>query len=361
MTNRKFSTLLVCVLLIFSISLSAQEVKKRNRLVFTPVKIPSENVSDSFLDEVSVIIKENLKGESFFLIRDLYNPYAEITFNNCIKKQCTAELPNAVSEGVLIMICINSYTVKTGEQKVSRYITEDFTENRYSLYVSAAEILKERYDLEFSGTFKEKSKLLNEADLIGKKIREYYIKRKPEVKKVSIKSDKENELSSIYNITGVSFNLSRIRTAGSFKAIAADGMGGVAVLNGFLPSFAMFTMNPEISFYSLNPPESNVNSAYMIIPEITSGYNFKIDDELFFTPLAGIGYSVIYVKGATDNDQENSGTDYYYNPVIKAGIEGSYNFVDNFSIICGVSYSCIVERDSLLYFRSFNLGIRVSF
>lgn len=359
MTNRKFSILLIYVLLIFSSSLNAQEVKKNNRLAFTPVKISSENAGDSFFDEVSGIIKKNLKGEPFFIIRDLYNPYSEITFNNCIKNQCTAELPNAVSEGIVIMICIDSFTVKTGERKVSRYVTEDITENRYTLYISTAEILKNRYDLEFSETFKEKSKLLNEADLIGKKIREFYIQRKPEIKKEEIDSD--NESSSVYDITGVSFSLSKIRPAGSFNGIADDGVGGTAVLNGFLPSFAMFTLNPEISFYSLSPSDSTVNSAYMVLPGITMGYNFKIDDELSFAPLAGIGYSVMYVEGTAGDDQENAGTDYYYNPVIKAGVEGAYYLADSFSIICGISYNCIVEKDSLLYFRSFNLGIRVSF
>jgi hypothetical protein len=361
MTNRNFFILLIYVLLIFSISLNAQEVKEQNRLAFTPIKISSVNVYDSFHNEVSGIIQENLKGESFFVIRELYNPYTEITFNNCIKNQCTAELPNAVSEGIVIMIYIDSFTVKTGERMVSRYVTEDITENRYSLYISTAEILKDRYDLEFSGTFKERSKLLNEADLIGKKIREFYIKRKPEIKKKEKESDKESESSSFYDITAVSFSLSKIKPAGSFNGIADDGVGGAAVLNGFLPSFAMFTLNPEISFYSLSSSDSTVNSAYMILPGFTLGYNFKIDDELSFAPLAGIGYSVMYVDGTAGDDQENAGTDYYYNPVLKAGVEGAYYLADNFSIICGVSYSCIVEKDSLLYFRSFNLGIRVGF
>lgn len=193
MTNRNIFTLLACVLLIFSISLNAQELKEHNSLAFTPIKIPSEIVSDFFLDEVSGIIKKNLEGEPFFVIRDLYNQYSEITFNNCIKNQCTAELPNAVSEGIVIMIGINTYTLKTGERKVSRYVTEDITENRYTLYISTAEILKDHYDLEFSGTFKKKSQLLKEADLIGKKIRGFYIKRKPKTKKEVIETDKVNK------------------------------------------------------------------------------------------------------------------------------------------------------------------------
>ena len=357
MINRKFSTSMACLMLIFSVSLNAREIQKRERLVFTAIKISGENSPDSLLNEASMIIKKNLKGEDYFIINDLYNTEAKITFAGCIKKQCIAELPNAVSEGIVIIISIKTDTVKTGERQLSRYVIEDITENRYTIYVSTAELLKESYDLEFTGTFTERSKLLNETDLIGKKIREYYLKRKPEIKKEEIK---ENVSSAYYDISGVSFSLSRIKPAGSFNGIADDGFGGNIELNGVLQLFPVLSVNPGLSFYSLNPSNSNINSAYMLLPEITFGYNFIIDEDLTLTPLIGAGYSLMSVDGTTDDDLEDGGSNFYYNPVLKAGVEGVYFLADEYSLICSISYNCIVENDSVLYFRSFNLGIRVS-
>lgn len=360
MINRKFLIILICTLYVLSPPLKALEVKKQKRLDFTVIKIPGESSVDPILDEISLVIKKKLKDEKFFVINDLYNPDSDITFQNCIKKQCTLELPNAAAEGVVVLIAVKGVTVKTGRRQLSRYVEEDITETRYTLYVSTAEILKENYDLEFKDTFMGKAKLLNKADLIGKDIRDYYLKRKPVSFNKEAKTAETREPSRYYDITGVSLNVSRLRPMGSFKEITDTGYGGSITLNGALPALRDLTLNPGLYFYSLRSSGNKIDSGYMILPEIVSGYNFVIDEELGFSPFIGAGYSMMFAYNTPGGGAGSADKDFYYNPFLKAGIEGSYSLTGDFSLICSVTFNCLFGSDSLLYFRNFNLGIRMN-
>jgi len=335
--------------LIFPRSVTAREADKPEKLVFTTITIPVSNVSDSLLNEVYNIIQKHLKGEEFFIINEKYTLSDDITFNNCIKKQCVRQLAGVTPDGVIVIISITSEEVKIGEKRLTRYMVEDLIEKRYILHIVSADLLKEKYDLEFTETFNNNSKLLNEADLIGGKIREYYMKRKPEIKP-----------ACLYNTTGVSLNISMIYPSGSFGNIADYGYGIDTVLNGFSPLLPAITINPGISFYSLESSESNINSAYMFLPEISFGYIFTLTKKITLSPVFGLGYSFMFIDGITDTDSGNSGTDFYYNPEFKVGIETSFILTENYSLLFDASYSCIAERSSILYFSSFNLGIRMN-
>ncbi len=163
--------------LIFYLPL-ASEKDKLFTLIVSPVIISGDKKSGHLPDEVSMIIQKYLLEDVFFRINDKTVLNNKITIANCLKKECAAELKGITPEGVVIMISVTAVEIKTGEKRLSRYVVEDITEMRYTVHVSTADLQKEKYDLVFRSTYTNTSKLLDEAERIGEKIREFYIKEK---------------------------------------------------------------------------------------------------------------------------------------------------------------------------------------
>ncbi len=349
-----FFTLLICI---FSSLLSAEENEKQERLAFTIITISDSIVSKSLINEATVNIRKHLTAEKFFLINDQATLTENITFNNCLKEQCAGQLARITPEGIGLLISITSEEIKIDEKHVSRYVIEDITETRYTIHAAAVDILNKKYDLEFKETFNSTAKLLNEADMIGKKIRDHYIKRKPLIKP---EMKEESRPSDIYNLTGVSLNLSYMYPSGRFTDITDYGYGMETVLSGISPLIPFVTINPGISVYTMAPSNGNINSAHMFLPEITFGYNYNINEQITLTPDVGTGYSLMLIDGIVPDDPGSSGSSFYYNPEFKVGLGASYFLSQDYSLLFDASYHCIAERDSKLYFASFNFGIRMN-
>lgn len=153
-----------------------------DKLLVTPVLIRSD-VSGRFLDDVSAAIRNNLQGDDFFIINDRYPQDDNVTFNNFITGRCVTELAKVIPGGIIILVAVKKGEVKVGEKQHSRYVVEDIIETRYTIYVSTVDLMAGRYDLRFRETVNDAVKLTVEADHIGKKIREFYIRRKAETGK----------------------------------------------------------------------------------------------------------------------------------------------------------------------------------
>lgn len=356
MKNRKLFAFMI-LLLIFPISLKASESSVPEKLTFSTILILDNNVPDSLRNDVIKIIQKHLKGEEFFAIVEDNIITDRITLENCIKKTCTAEMAETISDGIGLIISITSEDVKIGEKHISRYVVEDITEIRYTIDAAAVDLSKKRYDLVFSKTFNDSSKILKEADLIGIKIRDFYIKRKP-----VMKTDLEDGIDSFdyYDLTGFTFNISMMKPIGRLGDIADYGLGAEASINGIFKIIPFLTLNPGVSFYNMEPSNQNINSAYLILPEITCGYNFTLTDKITLTPLIGIGYSFMLIDGTIPADPGNTGSKLYYNPEFKTGIEASYILAQNYALLLNVSFHGIAEKSSLLYFSSFNFGLRMN-
>ncbi|HPS59522.1 MAG TPA: hypothetical protein PK514_15585 [Spirochaetota bacterium] len=160
----------------------------QNKLVFTPVLVKSD-VTGIFMDDVSAIIKKNLQGDDYFFINDKFTPDERITFNNYITGRCVTELAKVIPGGIIILVAVKKGDVKVGEKQHSRYVVEEIIETRYTIYVSTVDLSAGRYDLKFRETVNDAAKLSDEADNIGKKIREFYTRRKSEVKTDAVKGD----------------------------------------------------------------------------------------------------------------------------------------------------------------------------
>lgn len=154
-----------------------QESTALNKLVITPVLISSD-VSSPFLDDVSSVIRKNLQADEYFVINDRFPRDERITFNNYITGRCVTELAKVIPGGILILVAVKKGEVKVGEKQHSRYVVEDIIETRYTIYVSTVDLSAGRYDLKFRETVNDPGKLTDEADTIGKKIREFYISKK---------------------------------------------------------------------------------------------------------------------------------------------------------------------------------------
>ncbi len=351
---------LIFILLTISSSLNAAEKEKPLKLIFTPIIISGGNQSGHLPDEVSMIIQKYLLEEDFFLINDKFVLTDEITFNNCLKKQCAAQLKAITPEGIVILISVITTEVKIGEKKLSRYIVEDITETRYTVNVSTVDIQKEKYDLVYTSTFNNTVKLLDYAESTGEKIRDYYIKRKPAVRADAAAAEKGKASTDFYDITGVSLNLSMIYPFGRMSDIADYGYGYEIALNGLSKIFPYITINPGFSSYSMVSSNSNIKFAYMFLPELTFGYNIALTEKISLSPIAGIGYSLMLVDGKRANNPGSTGTNLYYNPEFKAGLEASYTLSEDYSLLFKTTICSIAERSSMLLFSSFNLGIRVN-
>lgn len=167
-------------LFIFPQFLNAGEETKTQSLTFTVVSMSDYDVPDYLNKDSIVKIKNPLKNDG--LILNDYRPGFDesINFDNCIKRDCVQKIRDVFPKDNVIIISINSAEVKIGQRRISRYMVEDITEIRYTLYVFTACPSKEKYELTFKRTFLDPAKLLKEAELIGVKIGEFYSTGKPE-------------------------------------------------------------------------------------------------------------------------------------------------------------------------------------
>ena len=129
------------------------------------------------MNDISAAIQKNLQKDEYFTVNDKFTPVESITFNNYITGRCVPELAKVIPEGIIILVAIKKGEVKVGEKQHSRYVVEDIIETRYTIYVSTVDLAAVRYDLKFRETVSDTARLADEADHIGKKIREFYINR----------------------------------------------------------------------------------------------------------------------------------------------------------------------------------------
>ena len=178
MNIKKFYTVLIILLPALLMPLTAQEAEK---LKFTTVMADAGVNPDPFLNKISLTIEKQLKKEKFFIINNQLNLTEKIDYKNCLKNHYFEAQTGIPPEGIVVIISLTAEEVKTGEKEISRYAYEDITETRYALNVATAQLRNEKYDLVFIKTFSDQSKLISRADIIGKKIREFYIKAKQDV------------------------------------------------------------------------------------------------------------------------------------------------------------------------------------
>lgn len=166
--------LLFSFLIMLPYAAPAQEEAAARNLTFTVVTIPDFNVPEYLNKDSIVRIKKPLKNK-WNILND-YRPGLDenINFDNCVKRDCITEISNVFHQGIVIIISITASEVKTGEKHISRYLVEDITETRYTVYVFTAGSSDQKYDLTFRRTFLDSTRLLNEAELIGIKIAEFY-------------------------------------------------------------------------------------------------------------------------------------------------------------------------------------------
>jgi hypothetical protein len=352
--------ILIFLLIIYPVSITARENSKIEKLIFTTITIPSSGIPESLSGNISMTIQNHLKDEDFFVINSNYTKTEGITFPGCLKKQCIDKLKAVTSGGIIILVSVSTEVVKIGEKHISRYAVEDITETRYTIYAASVDQLNEKYDLQFTKTFTDTAKLIDEADRIGIKIRDFYIKRKPEKKVKNIENGNKNITQDYFDITGISLSLSTLYPSGKFTDISDYGYGAEIMLSGSSVLIPFITFNPGLSIYKLNPSSDNISSAYIFLPEISIGYNFNITDSINFTPLVGFGYSIMLIDGQTDNNPGSKTENIYYNPIFKGGAELSYSITKDYSFIFDASYNCIAEQSSVLLFSSFNMGIRMN-
>ena len=358
---------LIAALLIFLFPLTLAAGEPTEQLAFAPVILKGNNITPALMNNVFIKIMKHLRSEEFFVINDRLAATDKISYDNCLKKQCITELAGITSGGIVVLISLSAEDVKTGERPISRYMTEDIKERRYTIHVATADIFKSEYDLVFKKTFNDTAPLMNEADLIGRAIKEYYIKRKPEARPEVItgedlpaeaeEEEEEREPADLYDITGATLNLSVLSPFGIFSDIAERGFGIEAVLNGRSPVFPYITINPGITVYLLSPGTENIKSGYMILPEVTLGYNIQASEKIILAPVAGAGYSFMFIDGTTADGQ---GVEFYYNPALRAGIEFLYMLAPGYSIFTEAAYRCIFESDSVLQSVNINMGIRMN-
>lgn len=354
--------LLLCLLLMPSFLSAKDAAVQKEHLVFTPVTLTGSDISSSLMKKAVTKITDQLDGEDFFVINPAQSGSDKITPGRCLEKKCIPELAEIAPEGIVIIISVTSEKVKTDEKVVSRYMAADAEQNKYTIHVKTVDVLKKEYELTFTRTVYNSTLILKEADSIGKSIRKHYIKQKPPAVPVSKtgedQPDKDDDAGDIFEIPGVFFNISMLFPFGEFSDIAEYGIGCGAALNSrFLP-LPFISVNPGITFYWLSPGTENIESGYMVLPELTFGFNIQVSEAVILTPAFGAGYSFMFIDGT---NADSSGMEFYYNPALKAGLEASYILSSGHLLFASGSYRCIFESDSLLQSAEIKTGIRVKF
>ena len=170
---------IIILLLLFSTSLpiNGDDKTADKKLSFTIVPIHEPAISNTFLNSVSDTIKKYLKNEDLFIIKNQAKDDEKIVFNNCIRNNCIDELRSTASDGIVILISLSNYEIKTGEKYISKYITESIVETRFTIHVAAIDLLSSNYDLLFKKTSSQTEKIISETNIIGSEIREFYLKK----------------------------------------------------------------------------------------------------------------------------------------------------------------------------------------
>ncbi len=159
---------------LFFIILQFSASGEEQHLTFTVIIIPGYDVPDYLNNSSYIKIRNPLKNEGYTI--DDYHPdiNKNISFDNCISRNCVQEIKKIFPDKIVIVISITAAEVKIGHKQLSRYLMEDITEIRYTIYVLTTDPLKDKYELTFKKTFLDSTKLLNEAGQIGLKIGEHY-------------------------------------------------------------------------------------------------------------------------------------------------------------------------------------------
>lgn len=166
-----FTALILLMFPCLNLYPAAMENGGQDTPVFTVIPINRVNSTEF---KASMIIKKHLEG---FIINDSFRLTKGINYNNCIAARCVADLADIAGSGIVILITITSEDVKVDEKQLTRYLTEDIIERRYTVHIITTDLGRTEYDLIFNETVSDPSKILTEVDRIGRKIREYYIKR----------------------------------------------------------------------------------------------------------------------------------------------------------------------------------------
>ena len=166
--KRNILTALLLLFMALPLFPGGQDTAGQDRPVFTVIPINRLNSTEF---KASMIIKKHLEG---FMINDSFRVTKSINFNNCIAAQCIEDLADIAGKGIVILITVTSENVKIDEKQLTRYLTEDIIERRYTVHVITSDLGRAGYDLRFSETVNDPSEILKAVDAIGRRIREYY-------------------------------------------------------------------------------------------------------------------------------------------------------------------------------------------
>ncbi|MBN2770330.1 MAG: hypothetical protein JXR90_06520 [Spirochaetes bacterium] len=244
---------------------------------------------------------------------------------------------------------------KTGENKISRYITEDVFENSYTVTVKVHNKKTGKTDLVYIYETDNWEDILNETTVFSYKIRNYYRSEGA----VSQKPESSPDLTDgMFSVTGLSLSPAYLHAGHNYDNIAGYGYGVSLALDISAAAVKKLVISVMLNALLLDDTSNNIEFGQLTSLYAGAGYRAWQSGSFSAAPSAGIGYNIHIIDGVKNG---KSGLNVHLNPVIFTGFECGYGFSDLYSFIIRPTLHLNLENDTMSSFYMINMGIKRNF
>ncbi|MBN1499779.1 MAG: autotransporter domain-containing protein [Spirochaetes bacterium] len=345
--RNKFIKITILSVLLYSISsislLAAKNTEKNTaKTLFIVFDVSSKNsppnTGAKFSGNIRKIISDT---NEFILVRD----YAGL-----------ASLKKKYPKAIIIRGTITIEETKKDEKELTKYAVEDQIGERYHIRLSVYNNETGKNDMYFDRISISENQLNKDSIIIGKKIRDFYLKK---YKTVEIKTP-EKDNSKFIEIESVSVMPGLYYPLGSLSDTIKSGYGVNLELREVFPPARKIILIQKIGAYNLeHNPDAAIESAQMYLLGIDFGYSFNFK-KFSVIPQIGIGYMIHSIDGMSENASEYD-RELYRNPYADTGFTFEYSFSNTLKLAVKPVYTMFFEPDSMLHLGLLNFGITWSF
>lgn len=240
-----------------------------------------------------------------------------------------------------------------GEEKKTRYVSQDLKAARYQVNVTGRDFHTGSIDCSFTRTAwgRNRYKAVEE---VAEKIISYY------------QSKLEKPLPEVryrFVFNYFSTSLRYIQAGGRFSEFAGSGIGTDLSITGRVVPFNRITLAGSLGCYFMESSTEVIKSMQILFPAAHAGYSWKFRKlrMLGIMPSIGFGY-IIHIINGDSSRRDASGNyaykrDYFFDPAVTFGCKVSLPVFFNYRLFAIPSYLLFFERNDRGNILSIAIGM----
>lgn len=304
------------------------------------------------------IITTDLTKNSEFLLIKFVKPednFKDTDFD--CDNACLMKIKEKTGADIFITGTLAKYDLKAEKQTDSRYLAQKVNTARYLLTVKTYDLNARKTDLLINKEFYDTGMLKAEGRIISAQISSFYMKKTGPPQKTAIQA--EGPVPSPLNRLAIM--PSYLYATGDYSSVAGDAAGlALDADREFLSGSLILTVN--LNLFMLRDKLENIESGYLASGNLFAGYPFNPYSNLYIIPFAGPGYSFHIINGTKSGaDPVEKNWDLYYNPTVSGGVETSWFFTPEYSLVLKPSWGVLFEKETRSQYITVSLGLKIHF